>query len=88
MNSRVTEHAIDKFIKINTPSRERVRKALLKLFANAVKVSIPPNKIVTRLINNSKGRDFKDAEVEYYENGGYRFVISNNTMITVEKKNY
>ena len=84
----ITDHAIDKFIKLHTYTRIQARKALLKLFSKADKVQIPPEKAVVRLINNAKEQDFKDVEAEYYEISGFRMVIVNGTMVTFEKKDY
>jgi len=84
----ITDHAIDKFLEITAPSREAAKGALLKMFMQATKTEIPPGKTIARLINNSKNYDYKDAQAQYYELGGYRFVIVNNVMVTFEKRNY
>jgi len=79
---RVTYHAQQKYIQEQAKNNIKVNpefaeSEVLKLFSEAVEEK-PTSGLIIRKMKN----DFQESD--YYLNGDWRFVVSNDTIITVE----
>ena len=79
---RVTYHSCNKYINEQAKKGIRVEKEfaereILKLFSGARKEELNAGLLIRKMKN-----DFQPSE--YYINGDWRFVVSNNTIVTVE----
>ena len=79
---RISQHAIDRFMervgKLNGGTPTTPEETIRKLLAKAKPENIDPVHRVKRLI--------KHGDCEFYENSGWRFVISDGALLTVERR--
>lgn len=79
---RVTYHACNKYIdemfkKSIKVEKEMAEVEILKLFSEAKKEKTNSGLLIRKMKN-----DFQESE--YYLNGDWRFVVSNDTIVTIE----
>jgi hypothetical protein len=82
---KVSEHAIDKYMEVCnslygrvTNDRDIIRDRILDMFAYAKKEDAHAG-LIKRMINH------KCCDTEYYKDGFWRFVVCDETIVTLER---